>query len=121
MIVDEINDLPVVGRKVGQAPSKNLGPILLLDGRLRAICRILDCTYRLTVRLIVRTSPEFRERLEPCDRQKPGRGRGVPLECTGLTPNFEKRLADHIVSKRLISNQPQNEPVDAHMVTREQN
>ena len=67
-----------------------------------------------------RALPHGRERFVPRHGQKPRRYRRTRLEPPGLPPDIQKNVADDVLRHRLVSHQPQNEAVDAQLMSRKQ-
>jgi hypothetical protein len=75
----------------------------------------------LFVELFRRPAPQYRQRLVAGNRQKPRGNLGSGLELGSLTPNVQEHLANEILGSRLVGDEAQQEPVDAHVVASEQN
>ena len=120
VVVDEIDDLPMFGRKADETVPDDRTLVLLREGRFRIVRRILDCQCRLVVQFLVRFAPQRRQSLEPRDCQQPGRNRGPRFEPTSLTPHVKKNFADQVLGLRFIAHETQREPVNPHVVAREQ-
>src|SRR5229473_4212786 len=72
VVVDEIDDLPVLRRKCGQALAQRFTGILLLRRHFRIVGSILDRIGGLVVQFNVLPAAERRQSLESRNRQEPG-------------------------------------------------
>src|SRR5262249_60004451 len=114
----EVDDLPMFRRKSCKALPEHCTLVLLLQHGGGIVRWILDRACGLFVQLLVRPAPERREGFEARDGQHPRRYRRTPFEPTSLPPHVEKHLADQVLRRGLIPNEPYYEPKHAHVVPR---
>jgi hypothetical protein len=109
MVVDEIDNLPMLRRQPGQTLAQRVTRILLLHRHFRIIGRILDRIGGLVVQFGVFPAAQRSEGLESRNGQEPGGNGGSAFELAGLTPNIEEHLADEIFRDLFAPNQPKPE------------
>src|SRR6202043_672673 len=110
VVVDEIDDLPVIRRKGRQALAQRCTSILLLYRDFRIVGRILDRVGGLVFQFNVLPAPQRREGLESRNRQEPGGDGGSAFEFAGLTPYIEEDLADEVFRNLFVADEPKPEP-----------
>ena len=120
MVVDEVDDLAMLGRQSGQALPQHRAFIFLRQRHFRIVGVIFNGRGRLIIQFLLAAPPQRRQRLEAGDAQHPGRDRRASLELFGLPPDVEKHFADQVLRRCFVAHHPQHEPVDADMMTREQ-
>src|SRR6266511_3047499 len=121
MIVDQVDDLTMLRRQSGQCPAQQLAPILFLQCDFRVIRRIRDGGLDFFVQFGAFCSPPTcRQGLMASNRLLPRRDRGAALEATRLTPHIEKNLAQEVLGKRLIADEPKKPAVDVGPMPGEQ-
>ena len=116
LVVGEIDDFPMHQRQMAQALAHDGDPVLLLDGDLGIVGRIRNGGSLIVVELVVLAPAQRGERLEPGDRQDPGRHPAVALELVGVAPHVEEHFADQVFGVRLVTDQAEQEPVGLHVV-----
>ncbi len=116
VVVDEIDDLPMLWRKRRQALAQRFTRILLLHHHFRIVGRILDRVGGLVVQSNVLAAPKCRQGLEPRNRQEPGGNGGSAFELAGLTPHIEKNLADEVFRNLFVPYEPKPETEHPDMV-----
>src|SRR5438105_3739756 len=116
VVVDEIDDLPMIWRKRGQALAQRVTRILLLHHHFRVVGRILDRVRTLVVQSNVLAAPERRKSLKPRNRQEPGGNGGSAFELASLPPHIEKNLADEVFRNLFIPYEPKPETEHPDMV-----
>src|SRR5437667_1037151 len=115
VVVDQIDDLPMVCRKSFQALPDDCTFVLLREGVFRIVRGILNCLCSFLVQFLVRPAPQRRECLEPRDCQQPGGNRRTPFEPISLTPYVKKDFADQVLCLGLVPDDTQYEPVNSNM------
>ena len=119
VVVDEIDDLPMLPGKLLHASPQDFPAMLVLEQDFRIIRRIADVRALVVDRLLGPMS-QLGERLVTRDGQNPSGDRRARLEPVRLTPHAEERLAGDIFRDRIIADDPQYETIDPDMVPCEQ-
>src|ERR1700758_770950 len=116
MVVDEIDDLPMLRRKSAQTLTQRRTGIFLRRRHFGIVGRILDRLGSLVLQLEVLPAPQRREGLETRNRQEPGGNGGSAFEFAGLTPDIEEDLADEIFRDLFVADEPKAEAKHPDMV-----
>src|SRR5882672_3163976 len=116
MVVDEIDDLPVLRRKCRQALAQRFTGILLLRRHFRIIGSILDRIGGLVVQFNVFPATKRRQSLESRNRQEPGGNGRSAFELASLAPHIEKNLADKVFRNLFVPHKPKPEAKHPDMV-----
>lgn len=116
VVVDEIDDLPVLSRKRGHALAQRFTRVFLLRHHFRIVGGVLDCIRGLVVKSNVLATPQRRQGLEPRNRQQPGGNGGSALKLASLTPYIEKNLADEVFRNLFVPDEPKPETEHPDMV-----
>src|SRR5262249_51122851 len=105
-------------RKAHKALPEHYTLVLFLQGGPGIVRRILARAWGLFVTLLARPAPERGESLEAGDGQHPRRHRRAPFDPTSLAPHVEKPLADQVLRRGRIPNEPHYEPKHTNVVPR---
>src|SRR3979490_224313 len=116
VVVDEIDDLPMLRRKRGQALAQRSTLVLLLHRHFRIVGRILDRIGGLIVQFNVLPAAQRRQGLESRNGQQPGGNGGSAFELASLAPHIEKNLADEVFRNLFIPHEPKPEAEHPDMV-----
>jgi len=109
VVVDQIDDLPVLRRERGQAHAQGIAGILLLYRHFRVVGGVGDRSRRLVVQFRVRPAPQGRKRLEPHNPKQPSGNRRPALEPARLPPDVKEYLADKILGELFVPHQAKSE------------
>src|ERR1700676_3354461 len=109
VVVDKIDDLPMIRRKRRQTLAQCLTGILLLRRHFRIVGRVLDRVGGLVVQFNVLPATQRRQGLEARNCQQPGGDGGSAFELASLAPHIEKDFADQVFRNLFVPHQPQAE------------
>src|ERR1700738_4325682 len=116
VVVDEIDDLPMLIGEPVQRGNQPLVAIFVLHHGLRIPARIADALGELVVELIVATPSQSRKSLVTGDGEEPRGYRRAALEGCGPSPHIEKDFAENVFSERLVANDANEPAIDRGLV-----
>ncbi len=116
MVVDEINDLSMLRRQLGQALAHQICPHLVLQNEVWTVRRVRNAE-RAVVQSGIGPSPACGEGFVAGDREQPRRDRSARLEGSGLPSNVEEHLAEQIFGKGLFVDEAEKPPVNGDAMT----
>ena len=120
VIVDEIDDLAVVGGKARRGIFAIFRLYRASRRQVRHDPRFLDRLRRLLVQSVLSPLAQERQRLEPRDRDEPSRNGASAFKPARLAPDIQEHVPDDVFRRHLVTQQAKHEAVDPHMVPREQ-
>src|SRR5262249_33368204 len=106
MIVDEIDDLALRRRELGQAPPQNGALVLLVNDRLGAFRVVGNAAQDIVVERSIGTPAQCGQRLVSGDREYPGGNLRPPSEAPSVLPYVEKRVAREVLGGSRVVHDP---------------
>jgi hypothetical protein len=120
LVVDEIDDFPMLGGKRIDRAAQERGALLAGELALGIGCRVDDIERNLVVELLGAPRCERRQRLVPSDPEELGRDARAAREHIGAQPHVEEHVVQQVLGERPVAHHAQDEAKDAVLVAVEQ-
>ncbi|KTT92367.1 hypothetical protein NS44R_14600 [Mammaliicoccus sciuri] len=117
MVVDQVDDLAMRRRQLGDASAQDLAGGGAIERGFRRIGAVGDLQHVVLVDVLVLALAQRGQRLEAGDREQPGRDLRAAFELGRGAPDVQEHLADQVLGHGGVAHHAQHEAVNPDVVT----